>query len=83
MYAMEYIASVSIKAGQLYTTAEVISTHPEANMMKMKSHDVKVGINGTDQFPVSYDEETYITAGKSYIFSKDCVVVVGRYVIVT
>ena len=82
-YVVEYLGAMTLKAGQLYTTASIMSTYPTANMMKMKSEGIKVSIGGTDAFLISFDDESYITTGKTYIFSEQCTVVIGRYVSVT
>lgn len=82
-YAIQYLGAVSIKGGQLYTSTEVINAYNTANMMKMKTKDVMVSVNGSDIFPVSYDDESYITSGHTYIFNKDCTIVIGKYVAVT
>lgn len=82
-YAMEYLGAISVVAGEVYTIDNVLTDFPTANMMKMKTDGVKVSINGTDAFLVSFNDESYISSGKTYIFSQPCTIVVGRYVIVT
>lgn len=83
MYAIEYLGAVLVQSGKLVTSAQVLTQYPTANMMKMKTKDVMVSVNGSDIFPVSYDDESYITSGHTYIFNKDCTIVVGKYVAVT
>lgn len=82
-FIVEYLGAITAEANKDYTTAQVISQFPTATMMKLKTEGVSVNINGTDLFPVSYDDESYITTGKTYIFNKKCTIVVGRYVVVT
>ena len=82
-YAIEYLGAVLVQSGKLVTSAQVLTKYPTANMMKMKTKDVMVSVNGSDIFPVSYDDESYITSGHTYIFNKDCTIVIGKYVAVT
>lgn len=83
MYVVEYLGAVLVQSGKLVTSAQVLAKYPSANMMKMKTKDVMVSVNGSDIFPVSYDDESYITSGHTYIFNKDCTIVIGKYVAVT
>ena len=83
LYVVEYLGAVSIQSGQLYASTNVISTYPTANMMKMKTEDVKVSVNGSDMFPVTFDDESFITSGHTYIFDKNCTIVIGKYVAIT
>ena len=46
----------------------------------MKSDKVSVSINGSDMFLTSFDDESFISGGKTYMFDKECTVVMGRYV---
>lgn len=52
-------------------------------MMKMKTENVKVSVNGSDMFPVTFDDESFITSGHTYIFDKNCTIVIGKYVAIT
>lgn len=83
MQVVEYLGAISVLSGKLYTSAEVIAVYPIANMMKMKTKDVKVSVNGSDMFPVTFDDESYITSGHTYIFDTDCTIVIGRYINIT
>ena len=83
MYVVEYLGAISVESGKLYTSAQVLTTYPTANMMKMKTKDVMVSVNGSDIFPISYDDESFITSGHTYIFNKDCIIVIGKYVVIT
>ena len=82
-YAIEYLGAISAQSGKLYTSADVILAFPTATCMKMKTEGVKVSVNGTDAFLTSYDDESYITAEHTYIFSKDCTIAIGRYRVVS
>ena len=82
-YAIQYLGAVSIKGGQLYTSTEVLNAYNTANMMKMKSKEVKVSVNGSDMFTTSYDDESFIESGHSYIFDRDCTIAIGKYIAIT
>ena len=79
-FAIQYIAGISVKKGTVYTSASILSTYPTANVLKMKTSGVSVSINGTEMFQTSYDDESFIVTGLSYVFNKDCVVAVGKYI---
>jgi hypothetical protein len=78
-HAIEYLGAIQVVAGTQYTSASVISAFPLATVMKMKTDDVMVGINGGVMFHITYNDESYITTGKTYIFDKKCVIAVGIY----
>jgi hypothetical protein len=78
--AIEYFAGMSIKANTPITTAAVIAIYPTAQMMRMKTEGISVSINSTDMFLTHFDDEAYITTGKTYMFDKDCIISVGRFV---
>ena len=82
-YAIEYLGAMSVKRGKLYNSSSVISAFPTATCMKMKTDGVEVSVNGTDAFLTSFNDESYITTGHTYIFSKDCVIAIGKYKAVT
>lgn len=82
-YIVDYLGAMSVEAGEVYTSDSVLASYPTADMLKMKSEGVKVSIDGTDAFPISYDDESYITTGKTYIFSKPCIIAVGKYISIT
>ena len=80
MYAVEYLAGMQVESGKVYLSADILTAYPTANMLKMKTDNVSVSIDGTDMFLTKYDDESYIATGKSYIFNKDCLVSIGKYV---
>lgn len=79
-YAIEYLGALSIKQGQMYTSAEVLTEYTSANVMKMKTNGVNVSVNNSDMFPLDINDETYLVTGHTYIFDRDCTIAVGRYV---
>lgn len=82
-YAIEYLGAISAKSGKVYTSASVITAYPTATCMKMKTDGVSVSVNGSDAFLTNFDDESFITSGHTYIFTKDCVIAVGKYRAVT
>lgn len=76
----EYLGAISAKSGKINLSADVITAYPTANAMKMKTPKVSVSINGSDMFLTSFDDESYISTGKSFIFDTDCTIAIGRYV---
>jgi hypothetical protein len=76
---IEYLGAVSVEANQALTTADILTLFPTATVAKMKTEGVKVSIDSTDFFDISYDEESYVVTGKTYKFNKDCTIAVGIY----
>ena len=83
MYVIEYLGAIIAEPRKQYTSASVLAKYPNANMMKMKSEGIKAGVDGSDMFPISYDDESYITTGRTFIFSDVCTIIIGRYVAIT
>lgn len=82
-YAIEYLGAMSAKANVVVTSASLLALYPTATVVKIKTSGVSVSVNNTDRFPVVYDDESYLKTGKTYLFSKDCVVAVGIYKAIT
>ena len=80
MYAIEYLGALTLKQGQMYTSADVLVKYTTANVMKLKTIDVSVSVNNSDMFPLDINDETYLVTGHTYIFDRDCTIAVGRYV---
>ena len=79
-YIVEYFGAISTEKNKLVTSASVIALFPTANMMKMKTEGVAVSVDGTDMFLTSFDDESFITTGKSFIFDKNCTIAIGKYI---
>ena len=79
-YAVEYLGAISAEKNKLVTSASVMTLFPTATMMKMKTEGVSVSVDGTDMFLTSFDDESFITSGKSFIFDKNCTIAIGKYV---
>lgn len=79
LHAIDYLGALAVNKGQQYTSASIITAYPTATVLKMKTDKVSVSINGGVQFLTSFDDESYLTTGKTYIFDKDCIVAIGIY----
>ena len=80
---IEYLGAIIAEPRKQYTSASVLTKYPTANVMKMKTSGIKVTVDGSDMFPVSYDDESYITTGRTFMFSDACTIAIGRYVAIT
>lgn len=83
MYAVEYLGAIVVEPRKQYLSSDVKTKYPTANMMKMKTSGIKITVDGSDMFPVSYDDESYITTGRTFMFSDACTIAIGRYVAIT
>jgi hypothetical protein len=80
-HAIEYMGAVALEGNKSYTSTSILTAFPTANVMKMKTTGVAVSINGTAMFETSFDDESYISStSKSYIFNKNCVIAIGKYI---
>ena len=80
MYAIEYQGALTIKQGQIYTSADILAKYKTANVMKLKTSNVNVSVDYSDMFPMDFNDETYLLSGHTYIFDRGCTIAVGRYV---
>lgn len=79
LHAIDYLGALAVNKGQQYTSDSITSAYPTATVLKIKTDKVSVSINGGVQFLTSFDDESYLSAGKTYIFDKDCIVAIGIY----
>lgn len=79
LHSIEYLGALAVNKGQQYTSASIITAYPTATVLKIKTDKVSVSINGGVQFLTSFDDESFLSTGKTYIFDKDCIVAVGIY----
>ena len=82
-HIIEYLGAIIAEPRKQYTSASVLTKYPTATVMKMKTEGIKVTVDGSDMFPISYDDESYITTGRTFIFSDACTIAIGRYVNIT
>lgn len=82
VHAIDYLGAMAVNKGQQYTSASIITAYPTATVLKMKTDKVSVSINGGVQFLTSFDDESYLSTGKTYIFDKDCIVAIGLYKVI-
>ena len=80
---IEYLGAIVAEPRRQYTSASVLSKYPNATVMKMKTSGIKAGVDGSDMFTISYDDESYIATGRTFIFSDACTIAIGRYVNIT
>ena len=83
MYAIEYLGALTIKQGQMYTSADILAEYTTANVIKLKTSGVSVSVNYSDMFPLDINDETYLVVGHTYIFDRGCTIAVGKYVAIT
>ena len=79
IYAIDYLGAVACLSGTAYTSASLIASYPTATVIQKKTDDVQAIINGNVMFHITYDDASYLSTGKTYIFDKDCVLAIGIY----
>lgn len=76
---IEHLGSIECIAGTAVTTASILAQFPTATALIMITDGVSVSINATPMFLIQKYQETYLVTGKTYVFNKDCQIVVGLY----
>jgi hypothetical protein len=83
-YAIMYMGSIDVEKGKSYNSTDILTDYPNATVMKIKTDNIKVSINGTSMFLTSFDDESYIpTTNTTYIFSDNCIIAIGKYMTIT
>lgn len=81
LYAIEYLGAITATQGKMYNSSDIKTAFPTATVLKMKTKEGgSVSVNGSDMFPIDYNDENYLATGHTYIFERDCIIAVGRYV---
>ena len=81
-YAVEILGSYECKAGATISYSDIKTAFPTASVTIMKTEGVKVSINGCPMFD-AYDYQNYLSGTGTAVFSKDCILLIGLYRIVT
>lgn len=76
---IEHLGSYEVKKGAAITTASILSSFAGATAIEMASDGVNVSINATPMFTTQKGQSTYLSTGKTYVFDRDCMLVVGIY----
>lgn len=82
LHAIDYLGAIKADKGTQYTSASILTAYPTATVIKMKTDGVSASIDGGVQFLTSFDDESYLTTGKTYMFDKDCVIAIGIYKVI-
>ena len=82
-YAVEILGSYECKAGETVQYSTIKTAFPTATVTILKTKDAKVSINGSPMFDGTFDAQNYLNGTGTAVFSKDCILVVGQYRIVT
>jgi hypothetical protein len=56
------------------------SGYQSQSILKMKSSNVSVSVNGSPMFKVSFDDETLVDTTATYMFDSECTIAVGLLV---
>jgi len=86
-FILNYLGAVTIQAKKTYSSDDILNQFDTANIMVLKTQNgntpIKVSINGTDAFCITFDEIAFLEAGKSYIFDTDCTLAIAKYEVVS
>jgi hypothetical protein len=76
---IEHLGSMQVNAGVSITTSSIISQFPTATALIINTEGVSVSIDATLMFLTEKYRESYLATGKTYLFNKDCQLVIGKY----
>ena len=81
-YAIEYLGAVEVTANKTVNLSDIHIKYPTATVLKIKTDGVSVSVAGSPMFMTSFDDESFVptSTSRTYIFDKDCIIAVGKYV---
>ena len=78
---LQYLGGFSVKGREVLPSSSILTKFPDADCIQLKSNNnTKVSINGTDAFPISYDDITYFETGDNYMFTSNCLLAVSKLI---
>ncbi len=84
-FRLEYLGSVEVKANKEYNATDFEILYPSADFFIMKTkttsqNAVKVSIDASPAFRMDYNEKTAYTGvtSRTYVFNKDCIILVAK-----
>jgi len=78
---LQYLGGLSVKGRKVLTSTDIITEFPTANCIQLKSSNgTKVSINGSDAFPIGYDDITYFETGNNYMFTSNCILAICKLI---
>lgn len=80
-YIYDYKAGISIKAGDVVLSNDVITAYgTDSKVVILLTDNVKISINGTDAVAFMRNDVSYIGADKTWTFANDCEVAIAKIV---
>lgn len=80
--AIEALGAVECKANTAVTTASILALFSGATIAKIKTEGSYLSIDGTVKFATTFDAISNLQTGHTYIFDKDTILMIGKYVTV-
>jgi len=78
---LQYLGGKSVKGREVISSLSLITEFPDADCIQLKSNNnTKVSIDGTDAFPIGYDDITYFETGVNYMFTSDCIIAICKLI---
>ena len=79
-YIYNRLGGMSIKAGTVMTTAQILTKYPTAKVAILQSQTAKISINATDAITFHLGDDEIIVAGKTWAFQTDCEISIAEVV---
>lgn len=79
-HILKYLGGMKLGKSKRYSTDEILSKYPTANIIQFKTNKALVSVSDSDMFEISFDDITYIDSGQHYIFNKDVMVAICELV---
>lgn len=79
-YVFNYIGGMSIKAGTILKSDDLLAINANIKVVQLRSKSVKVGINNTDAVTFEMGDYAYVEAGKIWHFLENAEVAYGQII---
>lgn len=79
-FILDRLGGMSIKAGTVVTTAEILVLFPTATAAILQSPTARININATDSITFHNGDIEYINTGKTWAFQTDCEISIAKIV---
>lgn len=75
-HILKYLGGIKLNKSKRYSTVDILSQYPSANIIQFKTDKTLVSVNDSDMFEINFDDIFYIESGQHYIFNKDVIIAI-------
>ncbi|MEA2091220.1 MAG: hypothetical protein U9O83_02510 [Campylobacterota bacterium] len=76
---INYLGALIAKKGEIYQASDITGS----DIARIKSRSgAMMSVDGTEAFPLDYDDDIYFNSTSKYIFTTDCLIAHGTVAVV-